>query len=210
MSFRAKREIYSPLLRKFFVRGFLLTSFVEMTVLFGSPAFRHAGSFEMTKGRVRVTNKTHENKTEDSSILSEKISRRTFVDWIIKGGIFTTLAGMLLPALSYLWPVMGRGPSMEMEEVGRVEDIPVWGSKKVIVGGSALLLIRTPKDFKAYSAICTHLGCIVDWDGRKQEIVCPCHAGIFDIEGRVVTGPPPKPLPFYQVNVADGKIFVKI
>ena len=142
--------------------------------------------------------------------LDQKISRRDFVGWIIRGGMFATLAGMILPALQYVWPVMGRGPSMEMEEVGRVEDIPVGGAKKVIVGGSALLLIRTASEFKAYSAICTHLGCIVDWDAQKKEIVCPCHAGVFDVEGRNVSGPPPKPLPFYRVNVADGKIFVKI
>jgi cytochrome b6-f complex iron-sulfur subunit len=140
----------------------------------------------------------------------KKMSRRDFVDWIIRGGIAATLAGMLLPALEYLWPVMGRGAATGMEEVGRADDIPVGGSKKVIVAGSAMLLIRTPKEIKAYSAICTHLGCIVDWDGVKHEIVCPCHAGIFDIEGRQVSGPPPKPLAAYSVRIADGKIFVKL
>ena len=148
--------------------------------------------------------------TVDPPLLEKKMSRRDFVDWVIKGGILATLAGMTAPALSYLWPVMKHGPTMEMEEVGRTDDIPVWGSKKVIVGGSALLLIRTPKEVKAYSAICTHLGCIVDWDDQKREILCPCHAGVFDVEGRVVSGPPPRPLPFYPVSVMDGKIFVKI
>ena len=142
--------------------------------------------------------------------LDQKVSRRDFVGWIIRGGIFATLAGMIMPALSYVWPVMGHGPSNEMEEVGGVEDIPVGGAKKVIVGGSALLIIRTASEFKAYSAICTHLGCIVDWDAPKKEIVCPCHAGTFDVEGRNVSGPPPKPLAAYQVHVADGKIFVKM
>ena len=138
------------------------------------------------------------------------VSRRDFIGWILRGGIFATLAGMVLPALEYLWPVMGHGPSVEMEEVGPADAIPVWGSKKVIVGGSALLLLRTPSEFKAFSAICTHLGCIVEWDGKKKEIVCPCHAGVFDSEGRNVAGPPPRPLPYYPVKVSDGKIYVKI
>ncbi|OIO38688.1 MAG: hypothetical protein AUJ72_02100 [Candidatus Omnitrophica bacterium CG1_02_46_14] len=142
--------------------------------------------------------------------MTDKVSRRDFIGWIIKGGIFTTLAGMILPALNYVWPVMSGGPMVDMQEVGRADEIPVWGGKKVIVGGSALLLIRTATEFKAFSAICTHLGCIVDWDGQKKEIVCPCHAGVFDLEGRRVSGPPPKALPLYQVNVVDGKIFVKI
>ena len=132
------------------------------------------------------------------------------LDWIIKGGILTTLLGMIAPALSYLWPVMKHGPMTEMEEIGRADDIPVWGSKKVIVGGSALLLIRTPKEFKAYSAICTHLGCIVDWSAEQKEIVCPCHAGVFNTEGLPVSGPPPRPLAAYPVSVIDGKIFVKL
>ncbi|MBI4353509.1 MAG: Rieske 2Fe-2S domain-containing protein, partial [Candidatus Omnitrophica bacterium] len=61
-----------------------------------------------------------------------------------------------------------------------------------------------------FSAICTHLGCVVDWNGRKREIECPCHAGSFGLEGEVLAGPPPKPLPAYPVSVVDGKIFVTL
>lgn len=139
-----------------------------------------------------------------------KIPRRDFIGWIIKGGLLVTLTGMLLPALQFILPATRRGPAVGMKEVGREEDIPVGGSKKVIVGGSAILLVRTATGVKAYSAICTHLGCIVEWDGRKREIICPCHAGVFDIEGRPVSGPPPRPLPYYAVKVLDGKIFIKL
>jgi cytochrome b6-f complex iron-sulfur subunit len=150
-------------------------------------------------------------KEADMNKLEEKeISRRTFVDWVIKGGLLVALAGALYPALSYLRPVMRRGSISEMEEVGSVDDIPVWGGKKVIVGGSAVLVVRTPNEFKAFSAICTHLGCLVDWDDQKRQIVCPCHAGVFDLDGRRISGPPPRPLPVYTVNVINGKIFVKV
>ena len=50
--------------------------------------------------------------------------------------------------------------------------------------------IRTPQGFRAFSAICTHLGCIVGWDAARHQIACPCHAGFFDINGRPVAGPP--------------------
>ncbi|OGX13674.1 MAG: hypothetical protein A2351_02470 [Omnitrophica bacterium RIFOXYB12_FULL_50_7] len=138
------------------------------------------------------------------------MSRRDFLDWVIKGGILATLSGMLFPALAYLWPVMGHGPKVDMEEVAALDEIPVGGFKKVFLGGSALLLIRTAQEIKAFSAICTHLGCVVDWDGPKREIVCPCHAGVFDLEGRVVSGPPPRPLPTYPVKVINGKVFIKL
>ena len=140
----------------------------------------------------------------------EKISRRDFIGGIIKGGLFLTFVSMLLPALEYLWPVMRGGPVGGAQEVGRVDEIPLWGAKKVVLQGSAVLLIRTPEKIKALSASCTHLGCLVDWNKEKREIICPCHAGFFDLEGRVVSGPPPKPLPVYDVKVVDGKIYVKV
>lgn len=140
----------------------------------------------------------------------EKISRRDFFGWIIKSGFVATFAGMLFPALEYLLPVTRRGPASGMKEVARVEDVPVWGSKKVVLGGSALILVRTPEKVKAFSAICTHLGCLVDWEDKKHEFVCPCHAGLFDIDGKNVSGPPPRPLPAYSVRVTDGRIFVEL
>ena len=138
------------------------------------------------------------------------MSRRDFIGWVIRGGLAATIVGMVAPAMTYLWPVTRQGPAGGMKEVGKVEDIPVGGSKKIILGGSAILIIRTAQGFKAFSAICTHLGCLVSWDENKQEIMCPCHAGLFDREGKVVSGPPPRPLPSYQVNVIDEKIFVKV
>lgn len=147
---------------------------------------------------------------EKGPVDNPKVSRRDFLGWLIRGGLFTTLAGMAVPALSYLWPVTRQGPIGGMVEVGREDEIPVWASKKVVLGGSALLVVRTPKEFKAFSAICTHLGCIVFWESLRKEIACPCHAGFFDLEGRVVSGPPPKPLMTYPVSVIDGKVMVKI
>lgn len=145
-----------------------------------------------------------------SEINKSEITRRTFLDWVIKGGLLVALFGLLYPAFRYILPVSRRGPSGGLEEVAGVEDIPVWGSKKVIVGGSSVLVVRTSDGFKAYSATCTHLGCLVDWVGDKREIICPCHAGVFDMEGRKVSGPPPTSLPMYAVSVVNNKVFVKL
>ena len=151
-----------------------------------------------------------ENRTEEKSLLEKDINRRDFLGWVIRGGLLAALSAMVFPALTYLWPVTRQGPAGGMQEIGREDEIPVWGSKKVIVNGSAILILRTAKEFKAFSAVCTHLGCLVGWDDQKHEILCPCHAGVFDTDGKVVAGPPPRPLPPYQVSVIDGKIFVKV
>ncbi|OGX06420.1 MAG: hypothetical protein A2Z88_07120 [Omnitrophica WOR_2 bacterium GWA2_47_8] len=140
----------------------------------------------------------------------ENLSRRDFLGWIIQFGLFTTLAGMVAPALTYLWPVTHRGPAGGLSDVCAEDDIPLWGGKKIILAGSAMLIIRTPQGFKAYSAVCTHLGCLVDWDNKRHEIVCPCHAGIFDLAGKVVAGPPPRPLPSNEVSVVNGRVMVKV
>ena len=144
------------------------------------------------------------------AVLPHQLTRRQFVEFVIKGGLLATLAGFLFPALAYIWPVTQKGPAMGKKEVARLDEIPLWGAKKVILGGSALLLVRTPDGVNALSAICTHLGCIVEWDSAKREILCPCHAGTFDQKGNVLSGPPPKALPGYQVDVINDKVYVTI
>ncbi len=150
----------------------------------------------------------HTNKNDSTS--ESKISRRDFLGWIIKSGLFTTFIGMVAPALTYLWPVTRGGPVAGLVDAGNASDIPVWGSKKISVGGSAILIFRTPQESKAYSAICTHLGCIVAWNDQLHKIECPCHAGTFDTEGRAVGGPPPRPLPVYNVKLIGEKLFIKL
>lgn len=140
----------------------------------------------------------------------EVITRRDFLGRFINLGLFVTLSSLILPAIAYILPVTRQGSTGSFSDVGGVDDFPVWGSKKVILGGSGIMVVRTGDGFRAYSAICTHLGCLVSWDDKKREIVCPCHAGIFDFEGRVVSGPPPRPLPTHQVSVVNGRVMVKV
>lgn len=72
-------------------------------------------------------------------------------------------------------------------------------------GGKPCLIIRTPGGaVRAFNAICTHLDCTVTYHPDKPEIFCPCHAGQFDLKGRVVAGPPPEPLQEYKVTL-QGK-----
>jgi len=64
------------------------------------------------------------------------------------------------------------------------------------------------RDFAALSNICTHLGCRVRWVADQGKFFCPCHNGVFDKDGNVVSGPPPRPLDRYDVKVEDGQIFI--
>lgn len=68
------------------------------------------------------------------------------------------------------------------------------------------------KGYRALSATCTHLGCGVAWDDAKKQFVCPCHAGVFDRGGKVVSGPPPRPMDRFEARVNDvtGDIEVQL
>ena len=72
------------------------------------------------------------------------------------------------------------------------------------------ILVRLPGgELRAFSQQCTHLGCVVHWDRKRQQMLCPCHEGVFDAStGGVVAGPPQRPLGRIDVEVrADGMVW---
>ncbi len=76
-------------------------------------------------------------------------------------------------------------------------------------GSQPAILIRTTNDeLKAFSAVCTHLACIVQYRSDISHIWCACHNGHFDLNGKNIEGPPPKPLEEYVVNVRSDQIVV--
>jgi len=69
---------------------------------------------------------------------------------------------------------------------------------------------RDERHFHTLSATCTHSDvCLVEWDKERRQLVCPCHRGVFDLNGNVVAGPPPRPLERREVVVRDGGVYVR-
>lgn len=73
---------------------------------------------------------------------------------------------------------------------------------------SVFVLTENGRDFVAMSNICTHLGCRVRWIDDQGQFFCPCHNAVFDKDGEVISGPPPRPLDRYQVKVEDDQLYV--
>ena len=90
----------------------------------------------------------------------------------------------------------------------QVGDIPVGGTKDMLYGTDPALVMRTEDGFLVLSLVCTHLGCIVKWEGDKQSFHCPCHAASFDKTGRVTGGPPPAPLEKLAFKQSGDKLIV--
>jgi thiosulfate dehydrogenase [quinone] large subunit len=94
--------------------------------------------------------------------------------------------------------------------VGAASSVPVGRGLSVSnpADGSAAWVVHTSAStFVAFSAICTHAGCTVQYDASNVQFACPCHGGVFDARtGQVLQGPPPTPLPSIPVQVVNGKI----
>lgn len=136
-------------------------------------------------------------------------TRRGFLDAFL--GLCSTIAGaaMALPALMYLWPAAKGGGSASVE-VEDAKSIAVGSARMVQIGGKAAVVVRGKSGVRAFSASCTHLGCLVKWDPGKAQFLCPCHAAVFDENGGVVSGPPPAPLAVFKVKEVGDKVFVSV
>ena len=137
-------------------------------------------------------------------------TRRRVLKFLLGFSIISTFVGVFTPIFGYLIPPpAGSGSGGDRVLVGTLDDIPVGQGKIVPVGHKPVVVTHTDQGVKAFSAICTHLGCIVIWDDTRKLIVCPCHDGLFNpVTGAVVSGPPPAPLPTMSVTVDNGNIYI--
>jgi cytochrome b6-f complex iron-sulfur subunit len=137
-------------------------------------------------------------------------SRRRFLRWLAGLTVFSTLAMVLTPVIGFLAPPRaGRAAAGGKVLVGTTADIPAGAGKVVAMGSTPAIVVNTEQGVKAYSAICTHLGCVVAWNDMIGAIQCPCHDGRFSpASGAVIGGPPPAPLPPINAAVEDDQIFL--
>lgn len=132
------------------------------------------------------------------------VSRRQFIQL----GLLTVGAGWMGTWLqSRLFPTTDT--TQEAVPVSfPLSELPVGGTKLITYSGVSVLVLRTKESLRAFSLVCTHLGCIVQWQKDKNEFYCPCHDGRFDEFGDVLAGPPPIPLEQFPVNVDGDTVIV--
>jgi cytochrome b6-f complex iron-sulfur subunit len=137
------------------------------------------------------------------------MKRRNFVNYFLGGSLAATIIAFLYPVLRYILPP-GRAEALARRvAAAKVGDL-VPNSFKIFKFGSApgILIDTQDGQLVALSAVCTHLTCTVRYEGDSGTIFCPCHNGRFDLAGNVISGPPPRPLETYSVEVVGEDIFV--
>jgi cytochrome b6-f complex iron-sulfur subunit len=139
------------------------------------------------------------------------ITRRRLIQLLLGFSVVSTLGGVLTPVVGYLWPpARAQSNKGERTLVGTVDDFPVNSGMVVSVNDEPVIVVNTEAGgIQVYSAICTHLACIVYWHEQRQVIQSPCHDGRFNpLNGMVISGPPPRPLPPYEFEIVEGQVYV--
>lgn len=135
------------------------------------------------------------------------MKRRKFLQSLITILGLTGLISFLYPLVRFLAPASGKAKVKQIRV--NKSDLPVGEAKDVALDSLPAIIINRPgKGMIAFSRICTHLGCLVDYDKGMGRIVCPCHGAIFDLEGNVLSGPPPKPLAKLPLRIEGDFILI--
>ena len=137
-------------------------------------------------------------------------ARRGFINWFLGTAAGAFLVSVLYPVSRYLIPPeVGESTASTVKLAIKPADVKANSGVIFKFGNSPGILIRTPTgELRAFSAVCTHLNCTVQYRQDLTEIWCACHNGRYNLLGKNVAGPPPRPLEAYTVNVRGDQIVV--
>jgi cytochrome b6-f complex iron-sulfur subunit len=142
----------------------------------------------------------------------EDAGRRSFFN-----RLFQTVMGLwgvafIAVVVSYIKaPRKAEAIGDKVSRVGPLSELEIGTARLVADERKPFWVIRpSSEELIAFSATCTHLRCILQWDKDSGRLVCPCHAGAFDLKGNVVAGPPPRPLQSLEVDTRGGIVYVNL
>jgi Rieske Fe-S protein len=138
--------------------------------------------------------------------VAESFPRRHWLLRALQAGIAATLVAIFYPVVRFLWPrpatksgAMDAVAPFAVDELKKAQD-EGRSAQPFNFGGKPCLVIRTPNgEIKAFNALCTHVECTVEYRPANGDIFCNCHNGVYDLNGRNIAGPPPRPLEAYKV-----------
>jgi cytochrome b6-f complex iron-sulfur subunit len=148
-------------------------------------------------------------KTVEEAISAD---RRGFLNRLIGLSAVAWLGSVVYPVVRYLKPLPGAGPSgpvpLSPEQLGKLAA----ESFVIVPAGARRAMVFRDKDgrVRALDARCTHEGCTVQFLPSESTIWCACHNARFAMDGQVLSGPPPRPLPVFAAEEKDGAVLVSL
>lgn len=143
------------------------------------------------------------------NLAEHRRGRRGVLNWLLGlsgGGV---LASIVYPVVRFLAPPDVPEAAALSVTAGSAQALPPNSARVVPFGARPAIVIRTTGgELRAFSATCTHLDCTVQYRPDLQRIWCACHNGEYDLNGRNVAGPPPRPLDRYDVDLAGDDITI--
>lgn len=152
-----------------------------------------------------TTSNTHSPASPDAPTPT----RRRLLGFLLGSSVLASLASVLYPILKFVLPPKTGELDTDSVVAARADELAPDAAKIFRFGNRPGLLIRLPDGaYRGFSATCTHLNCTVQFRAREHDIWCACHNGIYDLQGRNLSGPPPRPLEEYDVHVRGEEIVV--
>jgi len=140
----------------------------------------------------------------------ERPSRRRFLNIVLGSALMSFLGMVTYPIIKFLTPPKSLEAMPANVLAGEIGELSNNSGKIFRFGNKPGILINTPTgDIRAFSAVCTHLECTVQYRSDLQLIWCACHNGQYNLNGINISGPPPRPLTRYSVNIKNNKIYVE-
>ena len=139
-----------------------------------------------------------------------RTDRGRILKWLSVAFLLIWVVGFLWVVKSFMTaPHSGHDIVDRVLEVGSVDDLEVGQAELIRAGRDPLFVVRISEtEFVGLSGVCTHLRCVLRWNADTQVFTCPCHNGVFDVQGNVIKGPPRRPLQRYQVETQLGTIYL--
>ncbi len=136
-------------------------------------------------------------------------SRRHFLDYLLGTSAVATLGAIVYPIMRFMSPPQIIESTENSVVAAKLSEVPVNSGKIFKFGNKPGILVHTSSgEFKAFSAVCTHLECIVQYRTETKQIWCACHNGQYNLNGKNIGGPPPRPLEEFKVNVRGDDVVV--
>ncbi|MFQ5527861.1 MAG: ubiquinol-cytochrome c reductase iron-sulfur subunit [Thermoanaerobaculia bacterium] len=130
------------------------------------------------------------------------------LNWFLGTSVGALAASVVYPVARFVSPPHIPEAQTNEVEAGLTNDPELLDKSFKIVrfGAVPVILVRVAEgDYRAFSATCTHLDCIVDYPQEKKLIWCWCHNGVYDLTGRNIAGPPPRPLTPFEVHLVPQR-----